>query len=78
MNTPVVIADAPDETPERLPILPLQELVLFPHVVLPLAVTTPEHISLVDDVLQSHKLLALGTLKPDREPNEDDVEDPPF
>ncbi len=78
MNTPVVIADAPDETPERLPILPLQELVVFPHVVLPLAVTTPEHISLVDDVLQSHKLLALGTLKPDREPNEDDVEDPPF
>ena len=37
---------------ERLPVLPLGQLVVYPHVVLPLALTDPKAVQLIDEVIQ--------------------------
>ncbi|MBA2572802.1 MAG: endopeptidase La [Gemmatimonadetes bacterium] len=77
------MADPTEDTdelalPERLPVLALPGVVLFPHVVLPLAIEIPEQIALVDEVLQGDKLLALAALKPDRAADEPQGGDAPF
>ncbi len=77
------MADATEETgdlvlTDRLPVLALPEVVLFPHVVLPLAIEAPEQIALVDEVLQGDKLLAVAALKPDRAADEPQGDDAPF
>jgi ATP-dependent Lon protease len=48
---------------ERLPILPLGQLVVYPHVVLPLAITDPKAVQLIDEVIQGEKRLLLGVVK---------------
>src|SRR6266566_4972068 len=42
---------------ERLPVLPLGQLVVYPHVVLPLALTDPKAVQLIDEVIQGEKWL---------------------
>src|SRR3989449_964814 len=49
---------------EQLPILPLGQLVVYPHVVLPLALTDPNAVQLIDEVVQGSKRLLLGVVKP--------------
>src|SRR5688572_16611541 len=49
---------------ERLPILPLGQVVVYPHVVLPLALTDPHAVQLIDEVVQGGKRLLLGVVKP--------------
>ncbi len=49
---------------DRLPILPLGQLVVYPHVVLPLALTDPLAAQLIDEVVQGSKRLLLGVVKP--------------
>jgi ATP-dependent Lon protease len=49
---------------ERLPVLPLGQLVVYPHVVLPLALTDPRAVQLIDEVIQGEKRLLLGVVKP--------------
>ncbi|CAN5906765.1 hypothetical protein BH23GEM7_BH23GEM7_02030 [soil metagenome] len=78
MASPVLPPDALSEIPQRLPILPLEGLVVFPRVLLPLAVSIPEHVALLDEVLQSHKMIALAVPRPGREHTEGDPDDPPF
>jgi ATP-dependent Lon protease len=61
--------------PAELAILPLQEAVLFPNTVMPLAVTKPHGIKLVEDVLRSGAPAGVVALK-DRDaspPTPDDV-----
>ena len=53
--------------PDRLPVLALPGVILFPHVVLPLAINQAEQIALIDDVLQGNKQLVVAALKPDHE-----------
>jgi ATP-dependent Lon protease len=48
---------------ERLPILPLGQLVVYPHVVLPLSLTDPKAVQLIDEVIQGEKRLLLGVVK---------------
>lgn len=77
------MAEAPEvndaaELPERLPVLALPGVVLFPHVVLPLAIEAPEQVALVDEVLQGNKLLAVAALKPERTADEAEGADAPF
>jgi len=48
---------------ERLPILPLGQLVVYPHVVLPLALTDPKAVQLIDEIIQGEKRLLLGVVK---------------
>src|SRR5947208_15959116 len=49
---------------EQLPILPLGQLVVYPHVVLPLALTDPSAVQLIDEVVRGNKRLLLGVVKP--------------
>src|SRR5438445_542130 len=49
---------------DRLPILPLGQLVVYPHVVLPMALADPNAVQLIDEVVQGNKRLLLGVVKP--------------
>src|SRR5437867_231243 len=49
---------------DRLPILPLGQLVVYPHVVLPLALVDPNAVHLIDEVVQGNKRLLLGVVRP--------------
>src|SRR3954468_2392852 len=48
---------------ERLPVLPLGQLVVYPHVVLPLSLTDPKAVQLIDEIIQGEKRLLLGVVK---------------
>jgi ATP-dependent Lon protease len=50
--------------PTQLPILPLSDVVVFPHMVAPLLVSNAESIRLIDDVVAGNRLLAV-TLQTD-------------
>jgi ATP-dependent Lon protease len=47
--------------PERLPILPLRGIVVYPHTSVPLTIGQPRSIKLVDDVAGSGRLIGLVT-----------------
>jgi len=49
---------------DRLPVLPLGRLVVYPHVVLPMALNDPFAVQLIDEVVQGNKRLLLGVVKP--------------
>ncbi|CAD7781932.1 Lon protease 2 [Candidatus Methanoperedenaceae archaeon GB37] len=49
--------------PQELPILPSQDLVLFPKMVLPLVVAEPKLIQLIDDALSGDKIIGLVVTK---------------
>src|SRR2546423_9881015 len=49
---------------DRLPVLPLGRLVVYPHVVLPMALTDPHAVQLIDEVVQGNKRLLLGVVRP--------------
>src|SRR2546426_12104993 len=49
---------------DRLPLLPIGQLVVCPHVVLPMALADPNAVQLIDEVVQGNKRLLLGVVKP--------------
>src|SRR3989442_4246113 len=49
---------------DRLPVLPLGQLVVYPHVVLPLALTDSYAAQLIDEVVQVNKRVLLGVVRP--------------
>ncbi len=49
----------PHEIPEKLPVLPLSDLVVFPHMVVPLLVSNKGSIQLIDDVVAGNRLVAV-------------------
>src|SRR2546426_9260524 len=49
---------------DQPPIRPLGELVVYPHGVLPLALTDPNAVQLIDEVVRGNKRLLLGVVKP--------------
>ncbi len=55
--TAPISGDEPVEVPEQLPVLPLHHGVLFPELTVPLLVSRPEHIKLVDDALVKDRVL---------------------
>lgn len=56
---PVLPAVVPTTLPAQLPVLPLSDLVVFPHMVASLVVTSASSIHLVDDVVAGSRLLGL-------------------
>ena len=61
----LIKTDAPVlDFPTQLPILPLSDVVVFPHMVAPLLVSNAESIRLIDDVVAGNRLLAV-TLQTD-------------
>jgi len=49
---------------DRLPVLPLGRVVVYPHVVLPMALTDAHAVQLIDEVVQGNKRLLLGVVRP--------------
>ncbi|MGE3066731.1 MAG: LON peptidase substrate-binding domain-containing protein [Hyphomicrobiaceae bacterium] len=47
------------DLPERMPVLPLQGVILLPRAVLPLNIFEPRYLELVDDVLARTRVLAI-------------------
>ena len=64
VELPVPEAPAPATEQWVLPVLPLGQLVVYPHVVLPLALDDPKAVQLIDEVVQGSKRLLLGVVKP--------------
>lgn len=67
--------DSKIDVPEELPILPLRGLVVYPQTAIPLTVGQPRSVTLVNDVVEGDRLVALVTSKdPELEtPGPDDV-----
>ena len=61
--------------PQRLPILPLRDIVVFPHMVVPLFVGREKSIAALEDVMQAEKRIVLLTQKKSEtdEPVADDL-----
>src|SRR2546425_243875 len=49
---------------EQLPILPLGQLVVYPHVVLPLALMDPNAVQFIGEGVRGNKRLVLGVVRP--------------
>jgi len=61
------------EIAEELPVLPLKDTVIYPHIVAPLLVTEDPLIKLIDDALAGDRIVAVFTAK---EGVEDDIPRP--
>src|SRR6185436_12491024 len=53
------------------PLFPLPNVVLFPHVALPLHIFEPRYRQMVADALEGDRLIAIALLKPGWEPDYD-------
>lgn len=54
------MTDAPDALPDELPLLPLRGMVIFPPCVVPVAVSRPASIRLVDEAVASGSLVVVS------------------
>ena len=57
--------------PETLPVFPLPNVLLFPHVFLPLHIFEPRYSAMVDDALEGDRIIGMTLLKPDWESDYD-------
>jgi ATP-dependent Lon protease len=57
------VTTPPPEIPASLPILPLKNTVIFPHIPMPLAVGRPASVRLIDEVMVKDKLIGLVAQK---------------
>ncbi|HUL04030.1 MAG TPA: endopeptidase La [Gemmatimonadales bacterium] len=65
MTEPPAAAPPPAAAvPDALPVLPLGQLVVYPHVVVPLTIDDPNAVQLIDEVVQANKRLLLAVVKP--------------
>jgi ATP-dependent Lon protease len=70
INRPTGAPSTPlsQEVPAHLPILPLSDVVVFPHLIAPLLVSSPSSIRLIDDVVAGDRLIGVTLQKnPDDE-----------
>jgi ATP-dependent Lon protease len=57
------IMDKPwNKLPNEVPVLPLRNVIAFPHTVLPLAIGIPRSVDLVEEALNSERLLVLSAM----------------
>jgi ATP-dependent Lon protease len=54
---------AGQEIPSQLPVLPLSDVVVFPHMVAPLLVSSSRQVHLIDDVVAGNRLIAVTLMK---------------
>jgi len=56
------------DIPENIDVLPVNDIIVFPHVILPFHLKDPKHINLVDKVLSTpERILLISTLDPSKE-----------
>ncbi|MEO0293099.1 MAG: endopeptidase La [candidate division WOR-3 bacterium] len=74
-NGRVSIEELISEVPTVLPILPLRKVVLFPTMVLPIAVEKEHYIKLIEDALNKDKLIGVFLSKVLENPTPNDIEE---
>ena len=57
--------------PETIPILPLRDFVVFPHMVSPLIIARAKSLKMIDDVMNDHKIIGLVAQKDPENENPD-------
>src|SRR5690606_32308940 len=73
-----VPAPAEEPLPERLPILPLSEMVFFPSLLVPMSIRDQPAAKIVTEALRTDKQLLLLTVRPGRNAAETNPADPRF
>ncbi|MBC7247957.1 MAG: endopeptidase La [Actinobacteria bacterium] len=53
--------------PDILPVLPLKDTVIYPHIIMPLLITKEEYVKLIDDALTADRLVAAVAAREDVE-----------
>ncbi|MEZ4600929.1 MAG: endopeptidase La [Syntrophotaleaceae bacterium] len=63
------------DVPSQLPLLPVRDTVVFPHMILPLYVGRPQSLAAVRDALEKDRLIFLATQKEigDEQPSPEDI-----
>jgi len=59
----LILGDQEIEVPARLPVLPLRDIVIFPHMVIPLVVGRAGTLLAVDNAIRADRLIAMITQK---------------
>jgi ATP-dependent Lon protease len=74
-TTSTVSTAAPSEVPTQLPLLPLRDVVVFPHMVIPLFVGRPKSIKALEAAMEQGKTIMLAAQKAAAkdEPSADDI-----
>ena len=67
--------DVSSKTTETYPVLPLRDIVVFPHMIVPLFVGREKSIRALEEVMQSDKMILLATQKNagDDDPSPDEI-----
>jgi len=74
-NEKASLEDLEYKVPPILPILPLRKIVLFPAMVLPIAVEKEHHIKLIEDALNKDKLMGVFLSKVPEDPSPLEIEE---
>lgn len=74
-NSSISFEDLDIKVPEVIPVLPLSKVVLFPALVLPIAVEKEHHKKLIEDALNKDKLIGLFLSKVEKDPKPDEIEE---
>jgi ATP-dependent Lon protease len=74
-NEKATLEDLEYQVPQTLPILPLRKIVLFPAMVLPIAVEKEHHIKLIEDALNKDKLIGVFLSKVPEDPSPEEIEE---
>jgi len=70
----ITLGDMEIEVPTAIPVLPLSKVVLFPALVMPIAVEKEHHIKLIEDALNKNKLIGLFMSKVKKDPKPGEIE----
>lgn len=70
----VNLGDLNLQIPDVIPVLPLSKVVLFPALVLPIAVEKEHQIKLIEDALNKDKLISLFLSKVEKNPKPEEIE----
>jgi ATP-dependent Lon protease len=74
-NSSISFEDLDIKVPKVIPVLPLSKVVLFPALVLPIAVEKEHHKKLIEDALNKDKLIGLFLSKVEKDPKPDEIEE---
>jgi ATP-dependent Lon protease len=74
-NSSISFEDLDIKVPEVVPVLPLSKVVLFPALVLPIAVEKEHHKKLIEDALNKDKLIGLFLSKVEKDPRPSEIEE---
>lgn len=58
--------DQPINLPDRVPVMPLPGVLLFPHALLPLHIFEPRYQEMLELALRQHRMFSVALLKPQR------------